>query len=408
MRIAYITYELPPDIPKGGIGTYMVQAAAAMITAGNEVHIFAGSHHRNISEEIEGIQIHRISCTAPEDFTECVLHKFISVNDLNPFDLIECPEIHGNGSLIKAKFPQIPLVVKLHAPNHLVESLKKTYTPFFDKLRFTLGAWRGGNFSKGWGSYNKEKDNDYIFSKLADVITAPSFAMKEWAIKNWKIPPEKIAIVTNPFLAPLELLNMHVTQNTDFKTILFFGRLNVLKGLVNFTKAIKIFLRENTDWKAIVIGDDANGPYKQRSMREWMKIYLGPSQSQVTFFEGMSQDKLYKKIQDCEIVVLPSLFETFSYACAEAMAAGKAIVGSNNGGMQDLLGNSECGITVNPYNANEIEKAIKKLAFDNALRYELSLKAKNKICSAEYNQNVSEAMIRVYDNAFKNLKRQND
>ena len=125
LKIAYISYELPPDIPKGGIGTYTLQAAELMYEKGNEVHIFAGSYTRTISENIHGIIIHRIKCINPKNFTEKLLETFASVHEKINFDIVECPEIHNHGFGIKEKFPKINLVVRLHAPNYLVESLKK-------------------------------------------------------------------------------------------------------------------------------------------------------------------------------------------------------------------------------------------------------------------------------------------
>ena len=404
MKIAYISYELPPDIAKGGIGTYTMQVASSMVSEGNEVHIFAGSNYRNETEKIALIYVHRILCTCPFDFTEKVSLKFSLVNSVVNFDIIECPEIHGNASLIKKMFPEIPLIVRLHAPNHLVESLKKTYTSLFEKARFTLGAWRRGNFTKGWGSYNKENDLDYIFTKIADVITAPSFAMKKWAEDHWNIKDDKIKVVSNPFLVPLQLSDIPITENLDYKTILFFGRLNVLKGLVNFTKAIRKFLKENEDWKVVVIGDDSAGPYSTKSMKQWMICYLGQIQNQVIFFDGMPQKELYEKIKLCEIVVLPSLFETFSYTCVEAMAAGKAVVGSNKGGMSDLIEENKSGILVNPYNYQEIYNAIIKVVNNNELRKQLSLSARNKICGNQYNQNIKIEMMNLYKEVLINDK----
>ena len=45
-RIAYITYEYPPDIHAGGIATYVYEVSRMMVESGWEVEIFAGSLER--------------------------------------------------------------------------------------------------------------------------------------------------------------------------------------------------------------------------------------------------------------------------------------------------------------------------------------------------------------------------
>ena len=394
MRIAYISYELPPDIPKGGIGTYTLQAAALMKAAGHAVAIFCGSTTRSVHEQAEGADIYRICCADPEDFTEKVLPVFAAAHAGNSFDLIECPEIHGTGRLIKQSFPQLPLIVRLHGPNFLVESLKKAYTSFTIKARYRLGAIRRGAFSKKFNSYDRANDKDFAFVKMADHISAPSASVSEWAKVQWSISDEKITVMSNPFTAP-EVLLVNGVHTGAAKEILFFGRLNVIKGAVNFTKAMKSVLQKFPEMQLTIIGDDAKGPFKAPGMKQWMKQQLHSYESRISFYEGMDQPSLYKHINAADIVVLPSLFETFSYTCAEAMASGKAIVGSMAGGMKELL-NDGAGIAVDPYDAGAIAAATEKLIIDRQLRMQVSEKAKQKIQSEFYTKKVSSQMIALY------------
>lgn len=380
MRIAFISYEFPPDTGKGGIGTYVKQIAGALAGRGCDVHVFAASSYRTSSVQTDGYWVHLVQCTNGEDYRIKVVNSFKSQHDISRFQLMESPEINGNAWEIKKKYPEVPLVVRLHAPDYLVDSLNKKYIPFSAKLRFVLGALRRLKWDAGyWRTYIKENDFDYQFIQSADAITAPSSAMKAWIVKYWQIPQEKIAVIPNIFFPPPALLAIPIVAEPDFKQIIFFGRLNVLKGLVNATKAMKKILREYPDWKFKVIGDDGNGPFAGISMRAWMKKKLDPVISQVEFTDGMSYEAIPGAIEKGEIILLPSLFESFSYTCAEAMAAGKAIAGSNAGGMSDLLQHGESGLLVDPEKAAEIYNAVKKLIDDNDLRYQLSVKARKRI-----------------------------
>jgi glycogen synthase len=400
LKIAYISYELPPDIPKGGIGTYTLQVANLMYSAKAIVHIFAGSHTRNITEQIDGIIIHRIACFNPQEFTEKLLNVFTNVNAEINFDVIECPEIHNHAFGIKKAYPNIPLIVRLHAPNYLVESIKKKYIPFFSKLRFFLGALKRGKFDLGyWRKYDYKSDSEYKFTKIADVITAPSEIMKKWVVKKWKIEELKIIVIPNPFTASNEFIKIPIIHNEGSKKIVFFGRLNVLKGLVNSTFAIKKILIEYPQYSYKVIGDDGPGPFNKSTMRQWMLTHLKEVKEKVDFLDGQAYDKLPLAIEDAEVALLPSLFESFSYTCAEAMAAGKVVIGSLNTGMEDMIVNNENGILVNPESVQEIYNALKKTIVDNEFRFQLALKARLDI-SKKYNiSSISKQYIEFYNAA---------
>lgn len=380
MRIAFISYEFPPDTGKGGIGTYVQQIAGAMAANGNEVHVFAGSNYREGSDDSNGFIVHRIKCVNGDDFRGKVVLVFGEQNAIAPFDVIESPEINGNAWEVKKTFTNIPLVVRLHAPNYLVESLKKTYIPFTAKLRFILGSLKRFRFDLGyWRPYDKMLDPDYHFIQLANNISAPSAAMKNWAVKNWKIAPDKITVVPNIFFPSQDLLDIPINEKTNYNRVVFFGRLNVLKGLVNATKAMQNILVQNPEWQFRVIGDDGPGPNNHICMKEWMQKELKEVGSQVEFLNGMAYEDLPAAISDSEIVLLPSLFESFSYTCAEAMAAGRAVVGSNNAGMADLIENNKSGVLINPYSFREITGALQKLILDNQFRYQLSINARESI-----------------------------
>ncbi|MEO6328708.1 MAG: glycosyltransferase family 4 protein [Ginsengibacter sp.] len=380
MRIAFISWEFPPRTGKGGIGTYVNQVAKAMAGMDWDVHVFAGSYNETGSEYTEGYYVHLVKCKDGDEFRNAVIESFDLEHSASSFDIIESPEINGNAWEIKKKYPSIPLVVRLHAPGYLVEHLKKKYIPFFAKLRFVLGSIRRLKFDLGyWRVYNKNEDADYRFIRLADYITAPSNAMKQWAVENWQIAENKITVIPNIFLPPQALLNIPVLKNTVYKRIIFFGRLNVLKGLVNAGIAMRNILKKNPNWKFRLIGDDGPGPTHKIKMRSWLKLQLKAVIGQVEFIDGIEYEELPGMIAESEIVLLPSLFESFSYTCAEAMAAGKVVVGSKIGGMADLLDGGKAGLLIDPYKPVEIERAIDDLISDEPSRITYSQIARKRI-----------------------------
>lgn len=404
MKIAYITYEFPPDTGKGGIGTYTVQIATIMAGRGWDVHVFAGSPQMKASQKTAGYQVHFIKCDNGFDFRDKVVPVFSEENDIWPFDLIESPEINGNAWEVKKAFPLIPLVVRLHAPNWLVEQLKKAYVSFFAKLRFLLGALRRGRWDAGyWRPYDYKVDGDYLFTHLANAVTVPSHTMKKWAMDYWRLPGDRITLLPNPFTAPRALMALPIDLHPVQKEILFFGRLNVLKGLVNGTLAMKRILKEFPDYRFKVIGDNGAGPGSKIWMRQWMQQQLKEVKERVIFEDGLPYEQLPIAIADATIVLLPSLFESFSYTCAEAMAAGKAVVGSTNTGMADMIEPNKNGLLVDPENTNDIYAALKQLIGDNEGRYKMAVQARQSIQSKYNAEKIAEQYMGFYKSvAFTN------
>jgi glycogen synthase len=400
LRIALISYEFPPDTGKGGIGTYNVQLASLLIAKGFDVHVFAGTAKPSYKEVLQHVNIHRVNCKDPFDFRTNVVTVFSLEQQIKDFEIIESPEIHGNAWEIKKAFPQIPLIVRLHAPNYLVEHLKKKYISVLVKLRYVIGALRRGKLDLGyWRKYDYLNDTDFQFTKIADAITAPSETMKQWAIKHWHISPKDIIVIANPFLPTMALLEIPINERVGKNEIVFFGRLNVLKGLVNGTLAMKKILVEFPNYHFKVIGDDGPGPNAGQSMREWMQKKLKKVIDNVSFYDGQEYEKLPAHISNSTIALLPSLFESFSYSCAEAMAAGKAVVGSSGTGMEDIIVNNYSGLLVNAENKKDIYFALKKLIKNDGLRYSISKSAKKNI-STSFNADV---LAHQYINYYKSV-----
>ena len=370
LRIAFITYEYPPETVTGGIGTYTKQVAGLLAASNADVHVFAGSHIQSGKTTENGISVHRIFCTGPGDFQKNVLTDFKEEHEHKAFQLIESAEIHANALAIKKHLPSLPLIVRLHASNWLVESFKKKYMPLQNKLRFFLGALRRGRWDLGyWRSYDYKNDSDYCYVQQADFISAPSSQMKNWVAQNWKIEPNRIKVLENPFIEN-EAFKRARTNNEEH-AIIFYGRLNVLKGLITATKAMKDILKNNPGWKWIIVGDDGTAADGKTSMKQWMQKELRELMPQVAFYDTVAHDVIPFYLQQVSIVLIPSLFESYSYVTIEAMSAGKAVVGSDDTGIASLIENTKTGMLADAYNFNDWIKVIQGLIDDETLRQRL-------------------------------------
>jgi len=92
----------------------------------------------------------------------------------------------------------------------------------------------------------------------------------------------------------------------------------------------------------------------------------------VNIFPPVSQEKLREIYNRSGVVVLNSYREGFGLALSEAMLCGAAVIGTNSGGIPDIIKNERTGLLVEPDNSQALAEAVLNLLSDNALREKLS------------------------------------
>src|SRR5262249_43791044 len=89
----------------------------------------------------------------------------------------------------------------------------------------------------------------------------------------------------------------------------------------------------------------------------------------VAFLGEVEQSTLLEWYTAADIAVVPSLlYESFSYTCAQAMAAGVPVVASRIGGIPETVDDGVSGLLLEPGDARGLARAILSLARDPQLR----------------------------------------
>ena len=84
-------------------------------------------------------------------------------------------------------------------------------------------------------------------------------------------------------------------------------------------------------------GDTRAGPFG-RSMREWLERRIATEWRERFHFEPpRPRAALASAIADATVRCFPSRWENFPNVCLEAMSAGSLVVGSNAGGMAEVI-----------------------------------------------------------------------
>jgi glycosyltransferase involved in cell wall biosynthesis len=111
------------------------------------------------------------------------------------------------------------------------------------------------------------------------------------------------------------------------------------KGVPFLLDALASVAARRRDWYLDIVGD---GPAREGYERR--AVDLGISQN-VTFHGELRKRAIADKLRQAAFLVLPSLWETFSVVCAEALCAGVPVLSTRCGGPEEFV-TPECGALV--------------------------------------------------------------
>lgn len=390
MNIAYISYEYPPDTSGGGIATYVAQAARIMAQKGHDVEVFAASQRRSGLFSEDGVKINLVPEDDRKRFAQTVLQVFSTRHAAVRFDVVESPDFEADGRNVRRAYPELPHLAKLHCPHQLLNELSVCRWQFrlwlrhhVSQVRCFVGALRRLKrpsykiYDPNVLRRTKIDEVEKQFVKECDHIVSPSISLKEWAIRKWTIPSDRINVIPNPYVPSAEMLK--ISSEPSICTIGYFGRLQQLKGIDDLIEAIPCILAEEPGVRFRFVGKSILHPLTLRSydlhLKQKLKRYMR-SIELVGYCPLKEMAAQYEKVSIC---VFPSIWENFPNVCLEAMSAGRPVVGSNAGGMFEMLDGDKHGISIPPRAPKEITKAVVRLIRSPELRKTLGESARQKV-----------------------------
>jgi len=369
IRIALISFEFPPETVFGGIGTYAGQQAKLLAENGWQVEVFSST--AGPDTRVQGINdlitVHRISADNRAVFRNRVHLIVKKIHLYNPFDLIESPEFGAEGFFIKKSLPDIPLVVKCHTPHFLINRIEQSQKRGLGYLKGVINTPR----------FFPILDKEYRLAKMANAITAPSVSLANIIADYWNFGPGQVKVVPYPYHPSPELLQIPIGNN--WNTITYLGRLEVRKGVHLLAEVIPVVVQMFPDILFRFVGKTGPSLNPEISMRDYLEAKLQKYSRNIEFIDGVPPDLIPQYLGKTDICVFNSLWENFPNVCLEAMSAGRAIVASRQGGMEDMLADISPESLVDPTDLNAIAEKIINFLSHPLLRIESGLMSRNKI-----------------------------
>lgn len=336
MKIWFLTGEFAPDFG-GGIGTYVENCAKMFAKAGDDVTVIVRSLKEDKEEKTkDGYRVVRFKQGEGEYYTylgydNALAYQYYEVimkliDQYGKPDVIEMQEYNAYGQyiiqnklMLKEKLKDIPLVVHLHTPSF--ETLKinqfNTYeAPFY---------WIG--------------EMEKFCIKGADALLCPSQFLAD---KLQYLVEDKIKVINLPFDIDQEELEKYQKMNpvqNDKKTLLYFGRTEYRKGVVQMLKGAEKLWKKGLDFKVKIIGGDtkleSKGTFIGEDLKKKYAKYI--ESGNLEMLAPIPHLELIPHILSATAVTVPSLYENFPNTCIYGMWLGKPILVSKSGGQAEMV-----------------------------------------------------------------------
>jgi glycosyltransferase involved in cell wall biosynthesis len=394
MKIGLLSFEYPPDTGFGGIGTYTWYQARALVRLGHQVHVLAGANPATQlrTSEHDGVVVHRHRAAGvlmqafrplgalklwwTRRRLENALSMYSGMQELmraHRFDVVEMPECGAEGALLDVR-TRTPAIIRLHSPSRLI-------MPLYDVRRADtlLCSWleqRG--------------------VRHATAVSSCSRFLVDAAAAQLRLPGRARVIPNGIDLSLFDRAALEGGASPDLPRdkpcILFAGRMERRKG-IHLCKEIAASILERFDVAFVFAGQDLFHYLSGTLMPFLASRRLKGS---VHYAGHLTLPAVRRLVCRAHIVLMPSLWENCPYACLEAMAAGCAVVSSDQGGMPELIQHDRNGLLARSGDAGDFIRQIERLIEEDGLRDRLGRAARRTVEETFTDDRVARLSVQYY------------
>jgi glycosyltransferase involved in cell wall biosynthesis len=175
------------------------------------------------------------------------------------------------------------------------------------------------------------------------------------------------------------------------------SRIDPKKGLDLLLPALEKLLQEGLNFKFILAGSNPQDPDYENKIRQKIQASSLASHTLITGF--VSGDFKLELLQDADIFVLPSYYENFGIAVAEAMVAGIPVVISDQVHIWDAVQQADAG-WITPCKIEDLTQVLREAIQNSAARKEKGNNARQLALKTYSWQAIAKQMIEVYQSLY--------
>ena len=167
-------------------------------------------------------------------------------------------------------------------------------------------------------------------------------------LEKFGVPVSKVYYVPNgvdlTLFYPMDLKDVRKKMGIplDKKVIVSVGNLVEKKGYIYLIYAVKEMLKYRDDLLVYIVG---SGPLYDALVREIKRLHLD---NYIYLVGHKPHNKIPLWMNICDVFVLPSLVENFGVVNIEALACGKPVISTYNGGSEEIITSEDYGFLCPP------------------------------------------------------------
>lgn len=372
MKIGIISREYPPLTHVGGIATFSAACASLLTLHGHEVHVVCNGLETK-RETLSGITVHRVKMIEHHfkkgkwffpirkwyrkhlpHYLEALtwartVERYLTTHlDPGEFDLFEYPETGGEGAF----FPKRILSSSGRSIHHHPKLVARIHTGWMDSL--------ANNKLEKFLILRLQR----ISCNRADRLVSPSRYMADTYLSQTLRVKKKVTVNHNPITFWEKPIDW---ENKKLVHLLFVGRIEHRKGLQVLLNALTEMGQDANSIKLRVVGHlhHPTGQLDrdcQVNFEKTLKIKsANPDHGFALEYAGPGDHSDMPKHYDwAGILVLPSLMENYPYVALEGLSRGCYLVGSQIGGIPEIIDRASRGILFESENSTQLAGKIRE------------------------------------------------
>ena len=289
-----------------------------------------------------------------------------------------------NRLLGRSTLTNVPVALYLHSPDFRLRQINR-------ENRFRLPFYWIGRMEK--------------FCLLAaDAILSPSRFLPDDLKQHLNLPREPEVI---PY--PLDNKGIETEPCPGINdTILYPGRLEVRKGILNLVEACHSLWSEGLEFTLKCIGGDTGyvpekttvGDFINKRYGKWIEC------GRLILTGEKPHEAIIEEMRNSALVVIPSLWENFPHTCMEAMSLGKVVVASEKGGQAEMITeNGRHGFLFNWDKEQDFEQNLRAaLNLSPQERLNMGQSARQRILALCHPQKIAEQRIEHMQKVIENFQ----
>ena len=191
-------------------------------------------------------------------------------------------------------------------------------------------------------------------------------------------------------------LGAKLNVNNNFNEVkkpffMIVGALRQRKNIIRTIEAFNLF-SSNKNFKVYIVGKNIDKASKINKLIKDLQL-----DNKVKVMGYISDKELKEMYKNASAYLYPSLYEGFGIPILEAQACGCPVITSNISSMPEVAGKG--AILVDPYNIEEIAKAMEKIIKDKKLREELIKEGYKNIKRFSWEKCARET-LKVYEEVY--------